>query len=419
MKYREVDLKFLITLAFLLSSFAVATPATCLSFYKTGPYHLSTVKAKIATPESLPTLSLAIEKIDEFIATARSQNGALSEIYAAALPQLISLKEFGQQLRKNGLSDQDQVFEFMYRFMRLVDLPVDYTDAIGNYADGFASLETFTQEGFHDRLESFLQKFKSPKPLLEDLIKQIETPASIHLRSSFKYISIGRDKLPDDLNFSFQYKHIFRQGLIPIPDLYRNRESGEVHVGISFIENAPSDGQNGNSKLFARHDILHVYTQKYYDQVLFDNYGAKTFKQKIRVKKTTNDLFQKRLRELDEIKNEDSKKAIELVYFGLLHELSLTYPLGSSTRLSEENGVVKFAKTIFSYAKTGYFGKEYSHLSEADFVAATEWVKSRVDVDQITLDRTLRRTKKGQSSLVFPGRHMRQISPDIFQFIIG
>lgn len=186
----------------------------------------------------------------------------------------------------------------------MIDLPKAYTNQIGYYADGFATASRFTEENFQQRLSSFKEKFKNPEPLLMTLLKNIAEEPKYHLSSSFKYISIGKTSLPDDLKFSFQYKYLFRKGHLSLVDLF---------------------------------------------------------------------------------KDPDFRKAVEVVFFAVLHEQSFSYPVGAAHELQKIDRFDFYQKAIIAGMQSNRFGLEYSDLSKKSITVAIQWVRARAISDPMRL----------------------------------
>lgn len=379
-------------LCLILGQLAAAnSPVLCSQLIKAekNGIKLSLSNSKISTPESLPTLQSSLQKLETLIQMTQTQKGIQSEIYQRALPVLLSTQKLGREIHKSGANDQDQAYEYFYRFSKLIDLAVNYTNEIGRHADGFASVDQFSVEAYNERLSEFLQKYKSPEPILKSLIEKINANAPFNLSSSFKYISIGKKRLPDDLNFSFQYQYVFKEGILTLPELFKDRESGKNFLGISFSEYAPYDGQHGQATSFLRHDLLHAYTQKYYDLLLFQEFQADTIKKQSRLKAATHQLLTQRIGEYENIPDIQLRDAVEVSLFVLLHEQSLSYPVGITHELNLADSLDTYRSTIPQLTQTGFFGEQYRKLSKENIHLALEWVRQRAEADFMTLKELL------------------------------
>lgn len=353
--------------------------------------YLGTPTSPMATPESLPTVRAALEKIDSMIQLAQSGEGTLAIVYKEAMPALRAVQKKGQSILESRAADQDTVFDFFLQFSSLIDLPKDYANLVGQHGDGFETLQKFSEEGFQERRREFEQRRRqSTEKLLKEVVQEVEKDSSLSLTSSYKYISVGRDRLPDDLNFSFQYQYIFKVGLRPLPELFVDRENGKVYLGVSFTEDAWHDGQRGQAKSFVEHDLRHAYTQKYYDQLLFAEFKADTLQKQIRLKQQTHQLLQARIREYQKREESEFRMAVEVVLFSLLHEQSLSYPFGVSQSLSKARDLNSYRRSIPAALLQNRFGDEYLGVSRMAIMRALDWVQGRANADTITLRRTYR-----------------------------
>lgn len=356
----------------------------------TATVSLKSINAAIQTPESLKTVEQAVQKIKSILDGAQNnQPGALNSIYKKALPEVLKAYELGQKIIRNKSTSQNEVFEFFYKFSQVIDLPKNFVRLMSNQIDGLRGLDQFTEIEFETRLKLFKEHYKSEEPLLDHAIKELQKPIRFNLSSSFKYITINDKTLADDLKFSFQYKYIFNEGYFSLRELFQDRESGTVFLGVSFSDHAIYDGQHGNAVAFLKHDVLHAYTQKYYDMLLFEEFHADTTTKKISLKTKTNALLQSRVQELSQIQDKDLMAAIDVVYFTLLHEQSLSYPLGIENELRASEKVTSWKKRIFSGTQGGYFGQEHVSLPEGSLSKALSWVHTRALSDAQTLKKQL------------------------------
>lgn len=384
MNPKALALTFCIIFLQVSASFAASTckeiflpPSTEIS--------LKTPNAKISTRESLPTVALASKKLNDLIDIASANHGTLSAIYREAMPVLIEASQLARLIIRSRASDQNQVYEFFYKFSLLIDLPTNYTNAIGRRADGFDNVPSFSEAAFQERLGEFLKTHRSPDPILKTLIAEITSPPSATLSSSFNLIRVGGVLVPDDLSFSFQYQYIVKEGLLPLLDLFAHRESGRVYLGASFRPDSEYDSRIGTSAAFIEHDLIHAFTQKYFDQLLFNEFGANTLQKQVRLKRATNKLLQARIREYQSLSDPVMRDAVEVVYFSLLHEQSLTYPIGTSNELTNSNRFEAYGRSIPRENQNNRFGEQYKYLQPGLISEALAWVKVRAEADSRSL----------------------------------
>ncbi len=227
--------------------------------------------------------------------------------------------------------------------------------------------------------------YKSPKPILTQLLESIPKIPNENHTSGFRYLSAGDHKIPDYFKVKFQYQYVYRRGTLPLLDFIKNRETGRVFIGVSFSDITAYDGQHGDATVFARHDRRHAYVQKYFDQLLFDEFGAKTHAARVKLKAVTNLLLQARIYQYQVHPLIKLRSAIEVVYFDVLHDQSQTYPVGLAAALNTKQKFTRFLKSISQAAKAGAFGSEHMQMSEMELRAAMNWVKDRADIDEATL----------------------------------
>lgn len=346
---------------------------------------ISDVNSTIATPESLPTIKASLEHLESMIDLAKSHKDSLAEIYFHALPVLQSTLEFGKKIIQLEANDQDQVYEYFQRFSQIIDLAINYTDKIGEYAEGYNSVTQFSEQAYQERLKDFLGSYKTPIPILQAFIDKVNAKPKENLRTSFNYITINNIGLPNDLKFPFQYQYIFKEGILSLKELFKDRESGRVYLGISFSESAPYDGQYGNSISFKRHDEIHAFSHKYYDLLIFNEFQADTLEKMKRLKSITNELLQSRIAEYERIQNPTFRRAIELSFFVLLHEQSLTYPVATARFFDNPKNQFDLIQRVHQFLKMNHFGKSYKRLTKAQLNFAFNWIKkvSQEDLNQL------------------------------------
>jgi hypothetical protein len=291
----------------------------------------------------------------------------------------LAAKKLGQKIVAEAARDQNEVYKFIQMFTKLVDLPQDYADMVAYYADGFDYVNGFTEEKLVERLDRFHEKFASPQIILEKMVKLLNSEES--LLSSYKYISVGDESLPDDLRFTFQYRYIFRHGILPLVDLFKDREKGIVYMGVSLVDWAPYDGQNGDASSFLNHDRLHAYTQKFYDRKTFIEFNAKLLEQQRRLKHLTNEFLTRRVEEYLAIAEKDFRLAVEATFFAILHEQSRDYPVGCHHDLEKPAKIIFYSEAIKRYAEKGWLGPEYKNIPQDNYDKALQWVRDRAKVD--------------------------------------
>lgn len=386
----------MISCLFFIHMSSKAGSLECKSFYKEMPVvslYLSS-KTNISTPESLPTVELAVKKLDDLIQDANSNNGVKSKIYREALPLLYDLKKEAQKIIQMDARSQDDVFSFFYKFSQVIDLPKTYADKIGEFADGFDFITEFTEQAYQERLESFLTKYLSPEPLLKQLILKIGEGSKFALSKTYKYISIDRVDLPDNIQVPFEYKYIFKAGPLSLLSLFKDRETGKAFLGVSFSEVAPFDGHPGHATSFLAHGHLHAYTQKYFDSLLFQELGADTIEKQVRLKEKTNSLLQSRIFEYQKNADPKFRLAIEAVLFTFLREQCRTYPIGVANFYKDPAQIEAFKKIIYSATSGGRFGEEYKVISQNLIGRAFDWVRERVNFDANNLHAFMESSQK-------------------------
>lgn len=364
---------------------------TCSSIFSQSEVsiHISKHDAKIATPESLSLVREMMRSLDQFEALTKKTNDPRSKMYSKAMHIITDARARGKQILENKASDQDQVFDFFKLTTFLIDLPKTYTNEIGHYADGFESVNRYSRRALQTRLDEFNNRFKTggADVVLQGVIKNKPRITSTDLKDGFQYISLAPNGDIPYMRFPFQYKYIFREGLLTMVDLFKDRERGITYVGISKRDFAPYDGQYGDGEAFTRHDRLHSFTQKYFDYLLFKEFKAYTTEQMIALKQRTNALLQARIAEYQSLPNKELRDAIEIWFFTTLHEQSKSYPIGVEADFKMKGGVQYYKDAIPTGLKEGRFGEEYKYLLDKPEVLdqAFEWLQSRAKKDAKTL----------------------------------
>ncbi len=391
-----LSIKLLILLICLCSLHSVPSHAlTCAQLFGDAPsaIYLANPNSIIATPESLPTVRKTISTLKRLVRHARNKEDYKAQIYSQVLPELNETLALGEQIIKNSASNQDQVYDFFNRSVVLIDHGITVGDSVGRAADGFNNMGRFTNKGFHKRYQELhhghdLSNFPLDK-FLEKNKKALEPRFDkTTLLSGFEYITIAPEiTIPDNLQFNFQYKNIFKEGVLTLEDLFKDRENGITYLGISQSEVAHYDGQHGDAVSFLRHDRIHTYTQKYFDKLLFEEFKAKRIEQMILLKTRTNALLQARIKEYHEIKDPALKDAVRILFFAFLHEQSRSYPIGVEHDFKNPIAVEFYTASTPEALKEGRFGEEYKYLLDKPekMQEAMEWLKTRVIEDANTL----------------------------------
>ena len=344
-----------------------------------APIYLRAKSAKVASPESLPTVAKMNRTLDAYIKVATHGKDLRSQIFRAALPRLTAIRALGASL--NAASSQKAIFNFTMNFSRLVDLPNAVADTVGYYADGFDTVHHYNEAAMKERLEGLAYRYSDPNGIFADIIaakvKALNQRFEFGLESSFPSISINGDEIPER-KFSVQYTYVMKEGLLTLRDLIKDRESGLFYLGVSRVAHTIYDGQWGNSVAFVSHDAIHAFVQKHYDAVLFEKYGAKSFADAKRMKTITNRLLTERLKELDQLGHPKLQQSAELVLFALLHEQALTYPVGTHDEMSKKDRKDFYVGNITEFINAGEFGPEYAGLiGHPELLqSAWDWVAS-------------------------------------------
>lgn len=375
--------------AFLCASFmtqvAVAAAApTCRSFFFDSVVLQSSLAA-IATPESISTIAWMIKDLDSKIIAAEKAESHLGQTYKSIVDELRQIRVLGREALKSKASDQDLVFNFVFNYTGVVDYPVDFANYVGNYV-GAGSVRTHSEAQFSDIKERFLSDYRNFDGISAHYAKQFaaklnESPY-YDLKSGHPYISVGKDNIPKR-QFSFQYEYVFKKDYSAVLDMIRNRETGKVYVGVSNKTDIQFDGQYGSSDSLAKHDVVHAFTQKFYDQQMFDHFNAQTFDQKKALKIKTNVLLNDRIDEFLAIADKNFRDMIEIQYFIFMHEQGQSYPFGIVKEMTDSDQAAFYSRVGKANISSKYFGEDYAHLANQSHLVdpAIHWILERAQKD--------------------------------------
>jgi len=350
-----------------------------------GTIFYDAVQKRIATPESEPMLRAAVEHLEDMIGRANQPTSLEDRIYQAAVPKMQALLEYGQELVRDGLVDQDQVAEFTSRYSHYVDLSRRYLSHLGEHTG--QNLPRPLRESDIDEIFSDYRRYYGD-PLgrsLSHFIEKYERRSrgnKLDLKAPFAYLSLESRPIPE-MAFKFQYQYIFTSGVIPLRPLFENRESGRVFVGVPEVAETEFDRSKGNSFLFQRHDVIHAYLQKYFDHVVFEQLGIAEISQMKIFKSRTDEKLRMRVAEYLDLTDRTLRDSIEIVYFYFLHEQGRSYPFGVIELNRDKASFDLHVRRLESAIRSKAFGDEYSSLAlERSRVAeAIFWVLSRARLD--------------------------------------
>ena len=171
-------------------------------------------------------------------------------------------------------------------------------------------------------------------------------------------------------------------------DFIKIRETGIAYLSMSFKQDPVYDGTEGNSVGFLAHEYLHTYTKKYFDLLLFEEFGADSIEKMTALKSKTNKLLLARVDEYLKIQDPKFRDAIELSLFTILHEQTHTYPVGAFHEIGSEKGMNFFRLAIMQGLVSGRFGDKYKYLDEDTILRALKWVRSRSKADTRSLKKS-------------------------------
>lgn len=344
-------LALVICILFLQLSNAFAQKA-CVDVFKSSKasaiYNENDV---IRTPESLPMLRESLEFLNTLIQDITTKKHPNTNDYLAILPEIQAIKNKGEAIVRAKALNQDEVFKYFHGFSVIVDYPLR--------ADKNVSLIT----------------------------QQIHSP-NYSLKSAFPNSMVGSLTMPNQ-NFAFQYKYVFKAGVLSLKELFQDRESGTVYVGVTKSSRNEVDGTNYSALNFLRHDMAHAFIQKYFDQWTFSGLKATTAEQRQKIKKISHELLQARIKEYESLKDTELRDAIEVFYFMILHERGRDYPYGTAVQLNVAKEFGDYLRLAKAYLHNYQMGPEYFHLYGTDVLPqALEWIKTRAMEDYRTLQST-------------------------------
>jgi hypothetical protein len=369
----------------------LAAPVNRCEWYylKDENMHLKPAEAKFDSAESAATVKMMEDKLKSFLKPI-PEDPLLQALYESLTTEIQKALDDLQSLKTSGYP-QSQLSGLVERYNSLLIFPYRFIDWIASATDSGMdipvgwSLETVKE--LQSRLDgSHTVNLYKNIPLFADSYKKTIARDGVDQTSKGYLIEGHYSEKTETLKFIFQYKYVFKTGLVTLLELIKDRESGKVDIGVSPEIRQDYDGQHGHAKLFTNHDYFHAFFLKYKDHLLFRSLGITTFKQALQWKTQSHGLLQRVLDEWANLPDKSLKASIEILLFVLMHEQGASYPTQVLDDLTSEAKKTLYHQSLAKNLKSDASldpdisvlmkGREEALLNEG-----IKWILSRAQAD--------------------------------------